>query len=89
MNSYLEVLDDQGKVISFIRKNSCGIIEVHKLDTGITSFIRQGILLCKKDKDMKVIYPSEPSAPPASQEELKKHLKSLKVCKQSSSSSMF
>jgi hypothetical protein len=86
MNSYFEVLDDNGNVISIVRKNSHGIIEVHKLDTGITSFIKQGIIVCKKDKDMKIIYPLGPSAPVATQEELSKHLKGLK---NSSSSSIY
>ena len=87
MNSYFEVLDKEGNLISIVRKNSYGIIEVYKLESGITSFIKQGILLCKKDKHNKIIYP-EPSAPVATEEELKK-LKNIILQGQTSSSSIF
>jgi hypothetical protein len=76
MNSYFEVLDKEGNLISIVRKNSCGIIEVYKLESGITSFIKQGILLCKKDKHDKIIYPA-PSDPVCTQEELKSSSSSI------------
>lgn len=94
MASYQEVLDNNGKIISIIRRNSCGIIEVYNIDSGITSYIRKGVLLCKKDKDMKFIYP-KPSAPPATEEQLKAYLKNINLinncnntCGKSSSSSI-
>lgn len=93
MNSYYEVLDDNGNIISTVRRNSLGIVEVYKIDSGITSYIIRGKVAYKKDKDKKIVYP-EPSAPLATEEQLKSYLKNIIISEKynksmSSSSSIF
>jgi hypothetical protein len=90
ISSYREVKDGQGNILSIIKKNSCGTIEVYKFTTGVTSYIKKGRILYKKDKDMKLIYPE----PPTTEEELKVYLKRIEkmsnnICNESSSSSIF
>ncbi len=81
MDSYKEIMNSEGVVVSTIKRNPCGIIEVYKVDSGVTAYIANGKLLFKKDKDMKFICP-EPSAPEATEEELKAHLQRIKELKE-------
>jgi hypothetical protein len=76
MNSYYEVLDDNGNIISTVRRNSLGIVEVYKIDSGITSYIIKGKIAYKKDKNKKIVYP-EPSAPMVTKEKIKSYLKNI------------
>jgi hypothetical protein len=78
MSSYEEVKNEEGNVVSKVRRNSLGIFEVYNINSGMTFFIRKGVLLCTKDKDNNYVYP-EPSAPPAAEEELKAYLKRCKL----------
>ena len=81
MSSYKEIINSEGVVVSTIKRSPCGIIEVHRIETGVTAFISKGKLLYKKDKDMNIICP-EPSAPEATEEELKAHLQRIKELKE-------
>lgn len=80
MESYKEITNSEGVVVSTIKRNPCGIIEVYKVDSGVTAYIANGKLLFKKDKNMNIICP-EPSAPEATEEEIKAHLQRIKELK--------